>query len=403
MTDREIRGLTMAAMFKISKRKAGWFVPSQSGSGHGYIVDPVEESPSCTCADHETRGCVCKHIFAVRFVMQREQNADGTETVTETITVSETTVRKTYGQNWPAYNRAQTSEKQRFQELLNGLCAGVEETPRRTTGRPRLPMFSGRRFISDLRDAHEKGFISRVPHFNSIFNYLENEAVTPILIQLITQSSLPLKAVEENFAVDSSGFTSSRFVRWYDQKYGTLKQQHRWMKAQVMTGVKTNIVTAVEILDQDGSDSPYLPALVRDTAKNFRIAEVSADKGYSSVSNHEVVAECGGTPFIAFKKVATGASGGLWGQMFHYFSFRRDEFLTHYHRRSNVESTFSMIKAKFRDSVRSKTDTAMRNEILCKILCHNICVLIQEIFELGIEPTFWAKSTPAQQLTVQGG
>jgi transposase len=64
------------------------------------------------------------------------------------------------------------------------------------------------------------------------------------------------------------------------------------------------------------------------------------------------------------------------------------EFLQHYHKRSNVESTFSMIKAKFGDAVRSKTDTAMVNEVLCKIVCHNICCLIQETHELGIDPQF---------------
>ena len=59
-----------------------------------------------------------------------------------------------------------------------------------------------------------------------------------------------------------------------------------------------------------------------------------------------------------------------------------------YHKRSNVESTMSMIKAKFRDHVRSKTDVAMKNEVLCKVLCHNICRLIHAIHELGITPTF---------------
>ena len=51
-----------------------------------------------------------------------------------------------------------------------------------------------------------------------------------------------------------------------------------------------------------------------------------------------------------------------------------------------------MIKSKFRDHVRSKTDVAMINEMLCKILCHNICCLIQAMYELGIEPTFWEES-----------
>lgn len=69
--------------------------------------------------------------------------------------------------------------------------------------------------------------------------------------------------------------------------------------------------------------------------------------------------------------------------------FRKRDFLRHYHQRSNVESTFSMMKRKFGDSLRSKTDTAMVNESLCKILCHNLVVLIHEMHELGIDPTFW--------------
>ena len=89
-----------------------------------------------------------------------------------------------------------------------------------------------------------------------------------------------------------------------------------------------------------------------------------------------------------FKDNATGGIGGLFGKMFHFFQFKRDEFLAHYHRRSNVESTVMMIKSKFGDSVRSKTEVAARNEVLAKVLCHNICCLISAMHELGIEPVF---------------
>jgi transposase len=74
--------------------------------------------------------------------------------------------------------------------------------------------------------------------------------------------------------------------------------------------------------------------------------------------------------------------------MFHHFGLHRADFLAHYHKRSNVEGTFSMIKAKFRDHVRSKTAVAMVNEVLRKIICHNICALIQEMNELGIDAVF---------------
>ncbi len=81
----------------------------------------------------------------------------------------------------------------------------------------------------------------------------------------------------------------------------------------------------------------------------------------------------------------------MFERMFHFYSMNRDEFLERYHRRSNVESVFSMVKAKLRDHVRSKTDNAMVNEVLCKLLAHNICCLIMSHFEVGIEPMFWGE------------
>jgi transposase len=228
----------------------------------------------------------------------------------------------------------------------------------------------------------------------------ENAELTPILKLLITESARPLRAVETEFAVDSTGFSSSRFERWFDHKYGVTRQRCVWVKAHLACGVKTNVITAVRILDKDAADSPQLPSLVKTTAAGgFAIREVSADKAYASLENFETVAGFGGTAFIAFKANTTGGVGGLFEKMFHYFQFRRDEFLGHYHKRSNVESSISAVKRKFGDSVRSRTDTAMVNEVLCKVLCHNICCVIQEQVELGIEPIFWTEEIGKRQLT----
>jgi transposase len=169
-----------------------------------------------------------------------------------------------------------------------------------------------------------------------------------------------------------------------------------WRSRFGVCGVKTNVVTAVEIQGRSAQDAPILPALLDATAKNFKIEEVSGDKAYSSIDNVERIAAKGAVPFIAFKAGHTGKGGGMWEKMFHFFSFKQDEFLAHYHKRSNVESTFSMVKAKFGDAVRSKTDVAMRNEALCKFVCHNIACLISAIYELGITPTFWGEAAVAR-------
>ena len=78
------------------------------------------------------------------------------------------------------------------------------------------------------------------------------------------------------------------------------------------------MVTAVEIREKDASDTKLLPDLVKTTAKHFDMREVSADKGYASVNNTNVIASHGATPYIAFKSIHSGAAGGLWEKMFHY-------------------------------------------------------------------------------------
>jgi hypothetical protein len=48
------------------------------------------------------------------------------------------------------------------------------------------------------------------------------------------------------------------------------------------------------------------------------------------------------------------------------------------------------MKRKFANSLRSrKSEAAMRNEILCKVLCHNLVVLIHQMHEGRIKRPFW--------------
>lgn len=398
LSEREQKAVAIAAHTELTCKGGLWLVPSQSGTNK-YTVNPNPQAPQCTCPDFEARQLRCKHIYAVEITLKREYTSDGhTQTVTETVTV-----KKTYAQDWQSYNAAQQNEKSHFLAFLYQLCSKIEE-PIQTMGRPRLPlkdvlfavtyktysMLSARRFASDMRDALARGYVSKAPSFNSTFDYLQMESLTPYLKQLIAESSLPLQSIESDFAVDSSGFSTSNYVRWFDVKYGNNEDWHDWLKMHLMCGVKTHIVTSVEMSGATANDSPYFKPLLQQTAKaGFKMQEVSADKGYISKKNLQTTVDHGAVPFIPFKSNAQADRGtDVWSKMFFFYNYKREEFLAHYHKRSNVETVFQMIKSKFGERLRSKTTTAQVNEALTKVLAHNLCVIIQSMYELNITPEF---------------
>lgn len=218
---------------------------------------------------------------------------------------------------------------------------------------------------------------------------MQIEELTQILSRMIQLSALALNSVERDFAVNNSGFRTTRFNDYCKDKHGT-KQHHEWIKCHVITGIKTNIITAVEIGVENSADSSQFIPLVKTTADvGSSISEVSADKVYASMDNYNAVNEVGGTAYIAFESnttapVASGSRGKLWRRMFHYFQLNQKEFAQHYHKRSNVETTFFMIKAKFNDVLKSKSERAQINELLLKILCHNIVVVNNELINQEI-------------------
>jgi hypothetical protein len=316
-------------------------------------------------------------------------------------------VKKTYGQNWRAYNLAQENEKADFLNLLRDLCSGVPDDGQ-SRGRPRIPrsdilfsmavavycQMSSRRVKSDLRIAHKQGLLSRVPSTASILRGFEDPKLRQYLVQLIVQAATPLRSVEKNFAIDSTGFSTSRFGRWFDVSYGKLRsgQRRQWIKAHLMCGVFTNIVTAVEVTDANAGDAPYFEPLLETTTQNFVVRKAMGDKAYGSLANFKSAARKGVrliTPFKVNSNPVHGSRDPLWTRLWHFYSLNKEWFEREYHARSNSESTNAMIKTKFGEHIRSRKPVAQFNELLCKVLCHNICVTIQAYYELGIEPRYW--------------
>ena len=370
-------------------------VKSQSGNGF-YEVKENNSGMTCTCPDYVYRGGKCKHILATKYYLEVQKE-------TPQGTISEK-VHLTYAQAWNAYNEAQKVEVKLFDELLKDLVKAIPE-PEQTMGRPRLSIqetffcaiqkvysqLSSRRAYSLFQNATERGQINHAPHFNAPSKLFNNEEMTPILHKLIMLSALPVAGIENDFSVDSTGFRTTTFSAYNGEKHGhSQTKEHHWLKAHLCAGAKTNIVAAIAVTKEDGGDSPQFGPLVKKTATGFTIKDVSADLAYSSRNNFEVVDSVGGRAYIPFKKNATGRAAGsaLWKKMFHYFQLNRDEFMEHYHKRSNIEATNAAIKRKFGETLKSKNPTAQVNELLAKIVAYNLTVVIHEIYGNGINPDF---------------
>ena len=236
MDMRELRALELAARAKITWDGGAWLVPSQSGNAP-YRVTTWPGAESCACDDFALRQSPCKHIIAARLVGERDGKRRAPPIDTDTAPE-----RKTYSQNRPLYNPAQSVENDRLQVLLAELRRGVAEPPYAGTGRRPIPVadrlcaaafkvystVSYRRFACDLADAHERGHLSRALHYNKVSQSLECPDLTAPLRSLVVRSSLPLRAVETDFAVDSSGFSVARHVRWIDEKYGVERSGRDW-------------------------------------------------------------------------------------------------------------------------------------------------------------------------------
>ncbi len=305
--------------------------------------------------------------------------------------------------NWGNYNESQTKEKFLFFHLLKELLETVDKTTDQHLSKAGtaksyynqiftmcLKVYtqqSSRRLISDLKIYKQLGFINKTCHFNTILNYFNNRDLRVVLQYLIELSAVPLAQLERKFAVDATGIGAHQFEPW--SQIRSVHNKHRkYKKVHLIYGVLSNVAVACRVTKGTANDSPQFETLLKRCADNFDIEECSADMAYSSKANLQAVVDVGGVPYIPFKTNATGSGLGTWRKMYKYFKQNQEEFYRHYHLRSNAETGMFMIKKKFGEFVSSKSDVAQENEILCKVLCHNICCLIQEMFLQKLDVDF---------------
>jgi transposase len=378
-----------------------YLVPSQSRDGFYRVkleVDSVE-GVSCTCKDFLDRMAPCKHIYVVRhWVYDTPEDRAAWEA-----RVSGLVARP---KRDPRYSLALQEEGRLFPILLRELCAGIGEPSREPgrAGRPSIPLrdqafcalqkiettLSARRTKERRVEAAMAGKIDSVPYFDVVSKFLLRPESTPILMDMIARSALPLKAIEDRCAADSTGFRTTRFHHYREEKYNPTRR-NIWRKLHALVGIRTHAIIAAEVTDGSVADVTILPILLqRAKDAGFSLTELLADRAYNARKIFQVAEDLGITAVIPFKSNQTGQSKGCpaYHRMYLFFSYDREKFDEHYRDRAQVEVTFGAIKQVIGETILSRKFTAQVNEVLGKAVVHNIRMLIHAMFTLGALPDF---------------
>lgn len=229
-----------------------------------------------------------------------------------------------------------------------------------------------------------------IPCFKSLCNYRAEPLLNNVLEELIEESSKPLSVIEHDFVTDATGIRTKLFSSWYSIRTKKEIRKRDHLTVHISIGVKSKIITALNVETISGNDNRIFREHVDRTHKNFKINEWSGDGRYWCKDNCNKINEVGGKPYFKVWKNWSGKSRGcmLWKLMNLESKNNPEEYGKHYHKRSNVETANQSKKMLHGDKVYSEYDAARINEETLRWINHNINVLNRAKHEWGIIPRF---------------
>lgn len=315
--------------------------------------------------------------------------------------------KRRYPRDEGLYNLVQENEIPLFIACLPGAVEAVldRETLWQGVGRPHTKLrdvliclvikeyfdLSLRRTIGLLWLLRRAGCIDvKVPCFKTLGNYMNNGSIQVYLDRLVELTAALFAQVERCMATDTSGISTSCSSSWFNIRMRRRTMVHDHIMVHISVGTRSNVVVALDIRRDRGHENEVLRSHVEKVARNFDVEEWSGDRLYLTRKNCDAVAAIGAEPWFMLKSNTRAKAGGspAWSRMVLAFRNRPDEAAMKYHRRSNVESTYSAKKRKFGSSVRGRSPTSQRIEETISWVGYNLSTVPRARYEFGIDIPF---------------
>jgi len=211
----------------------------------------------------------------------------------------------------------------------------------------------------------------------TLYKYRASPVMTVILEKLVMESALPEWVNEDMAGTDATGFPHSKGKTWIGDKSNPDKYRE-YDKVHAIMGLRSLVIPSVKITRGSWHDSTQFKYLVNNALPQGDIDAVAADSGYVSRNNYELVREHGATPYILPKENAVFRSQPTdsYEQTVLFSTRFPNRFHERYRFRTKCESAFNACKNATGEKLRGRTPTSRRNEALCKIIVHNIRMVV---------------------------
>jgi hypothetical protein len=233
----------------------------------------------------------------------------------------------------------------------------------------------------------------RIPHRNSITNYMRLAWLRPTLEALVRTSSQPLILYSGVlYFIDSTPVLAPSYYMSKNRKTGKLFERREWFRLHMICDDLTGVVTAARADSKRVAEQKYFEVLIGETMDSgFHVEAIGADKNYRTKANVSWARGRGVQTYITVKKSARRSKNSTDPARDENYERARSTdagVKRQFHRRSRIESVNSALKQKFGREVLNESDAGKYNEALCKGICLNLMTVIRCGREFGFTPKF---------------
>jgi transposase len=235
----------------------------------------------------------------------------------------------------------------------------------------------------------EKLRLKTVFSYKTIERSYGNPTVREILDEVFELTQLPVRELEDEFGPDASGLATS-----IKQNYESDRQKNQthqgYAKVLMMAGLKYKLYSAFRYANSPvDNESPYFEELLEKTARRYvRVSLVTGDAAYLSRRNCDLVEALGGVARFYPKKGTTLRQKGsvAWRKMLEELVEDPQKWLEAYHKRSNVEGSFSILKRDNPSPLRKKLAERREQETFGRACNQNLKRLCYLNYTENINP-----------------